>query len=292
MTRSVRSLTAGALTADSAVSRATDGKYHGTLSSRFTLPGGTVSGGYALALPVRAMADELGVPDPIVVSTSFLRPLRPGPAEVIVEPVRRGRRLSVAQASLIQDGVEALRILATYGQLSDATGHTQVEGSSPSLPSPEECRPAQGPFVPSSPLIGRTEVRWATPPGWAGGNPSGIATGEFWIRLSDGEEASPLTLPSIVDLTFPAVFELGEFATASVELTAHIRRHPAPGWLACRTSTRFLIGGYHEEDFEIWDSAGHLVAQSRQLLVLLDQQRPAAATGQPSRFQASHGETP
>jgi hypothetical protein len=29
-------------------------------------------------------------------------------------------------------------------------------------------------------------------------------------------------------------------------------------------ATRFVSGGYHEEDFEVWDSAGTLVAQSRQ----------------------------
>ena len=48
----------------------------------------------------------------------------------------------------------------------------------------------------------------------------------------------------------------------------HVRARPAPGWLACRVSTSYLIEGYHEEDFEIWDSTGRLVAQSRQLALL------------------------
>jgi hypothetical protein len=48
----------------------------------------------------------------------------------------------------------------------------------------------------------------------------------------------------------------------------HVRARPAPGWLACRVLTRHVIGGYHEEDFEVWDSRGTLVAQSRQLALL------------------------
>jgi acyl-Coa thioesterase superfamily protein len=32
---------------------------------------------------------------------------------------------------------------------------------------------------------------------------------------------------------------------------------------------RFVSNGYHEEDFEVWDSAGTLVAQSRQLALIL-----------------------
>ena len=43
----------------------------------------------------------------------------------------------------------------------------------------------------------------------------------------------------------------------------HVRARPAPGWLACRVRTRFVIDGYHEEDFEIWDSAGRLVPPAR-----------------------------
>ena len=53
--------------------------------------------------------------------------------------------------------------------------------------------------------------------------------------------------------------------TPAVELTAHIRARPEPGWLRCRFTTRFVRGGFLEEDGEIWNGAGRLVEQSRQL---------------------------
>jgi hypothetical protein len=62
------------------------------------------------------------------------------------------------------------------------------------------------------------------------------------------------------------VLELGAGST-TIQLTVHLRAHPAR--LAGRATTRFVRNGYHEEDFEIWDSAGTLVAQSRQLALIL-----------------------
>jgi hypothetical protein len=44
--------------------------------------------------------------------------------------------------------------------------------------------------------------------------------------------------------------EIGATGSSTLELTVHVRAHPAPDWLACRARTRYLTGGYHEEDFE------------------------------------------
>ena len=50
----------------------------------------------------------------------------------------------------------------------------------------------------------------------------------------------------------------------------NVRARPKSTWLACRATTRYVAGGYHEEDFEIWDETGGLVAQSRQLALLVE----------------------
>ena len=74
----------------------------------------------------------------------------------------------------------------------------------------------------------------------------------------------------LVDAAAPAVMELGVAGSLTAELTVHLRARPAPGWLACRVETRHVVEGFHEEDFEIWDSEGNLVAQARQLALLAE----------------------
>jgi len=43
---------------------------------------------------------------------------------------------------------------------------------------------------------------------------------------------------------------------------------PAPGLLRARFVTRHVTGGLLHEDGELWDSAGQLVALSRQLAII------------------------
>ena len=89
---------------------------------------------------------------------------------------------------------------------------------------------------------------------------------QAWFRLNDDREPDPLALLLAVDAMPPVTFELGRIGWApTLELTAHVRARPAPGWLKLRHETRNLAGGMFEEDCEVWDSAGRLVAQSRQL---------------------------
>jgi len=84
--------------------------------------------------------------------------------------------------------------------------------------------------------------------------------------MADGREPDPLMLLLAVDTLPPVTFDMGLAGWApTLELTAHVRARPAPGWLRVRVSTRNFAGGLLEEDAEVWDSQDRLVAQSRQL---------------------------
>jgi acyl-coenzyme A thioesterase PaaI-like protein len=51
----------------------------------------------------------------------------------------------------------------------------------------------------------------------------------------------------------------------TIEFTVHVRGVPAPGPILCEFTSALTQGGYWEEDGVMWDSAGNVVAMSRQL---------------------------
>jgi acyl-CoA thioesterase len=238
-----------------------------TLTGRWNGIADAVNGGYQLAVCVKALARLMPYPDPVAVSGYFLRPGLPGPAVVQAELLRAGRTMAFGSATLTQDGKETVRATAAFTTLSP-NDIAFTATTPPQLPPPDECvgYPPDTPGAPS--IAGQVDYRVAEPPGWLRGQPSGNPAVEFWMRFTDGREPDLGSLPLLVDAAPPAALELGALST-TVELTVYPRVRPAPGWLACRAVTRYLAGGYHEEDFEIWDSTGTLVAQSRQLCLVL-----------------------
>jgi acyl-CoA thioesterase len=160
-------------------------------------------------------------------------------------------------------------LFASYSDLDKAAGRTEVYAEPPALPAPDACTdPLGGYTLPGIALTERLEFRAAKVPGWMTGAPGNDPRMELWVRFRDGRAPDPRALAAIVDFLPPVVVDLGETTSSTIELTVHVRKRPEPGWLACRVWTRFVLDGLHEEDFEIWDSAGNLVTQSRQLALL------------------------
>ena len=256
------------------------GVYDASLGEGWRIGGG-INGGLLLAIAGRALAqgfgaegDRPGHPDPLAISAYYLTPGEPGPATVVTSVVRRGRAVSTGQASLYQgegsDRVERFRVLATYGDLASVDGDVTTTAVPPKLPPPEDCiSAAQAPpsFLKHASLLERLDLRLdPATTGWAMGTPSGNGVIRGWLRMADGREPDPLLLLLAVDALPPVAFELGLPGwTPTLELTAHVRARPAPGWLRVSLTNRTLTGGFMEEDAEVWDSEGRLVALSRQL---------------------------
>ena len=243
------------------------GCFAASLSGRWNGTNGAVNGGYMLAICLRALGPVMPFPDPVVVSGFFLRPGTAGPALVRTSLTRAGRRISFGEAVLSQGGKDVVRAAAAFAALGAARplfvdgAPVFADGAPPVLPPPSDCVGVPVGSFGVATIAERVEFRSASLPGWFRGSPTGRPSSEFWMRFADGREADLFALPLLVDSTAPSVLELGMTST-TVQLTVHLRAHPAPGWLACRAAARFVSDGYHEEDFEVWDSAGRLVAQS------------------------------
>ena len=249
--------------------------FRGELDAGWSI-GFAVNGGVLLAALGRALSEVSGPhghPDPVAVSAFYLGAATGGPFTVDTEQIRVGRTLSTAQARLLQPGddgdAERVRMTATYGDLAALDdGQVRTTAKPPVLPPPEECvRSAnQVPGV-DVPFVERVDLRLdPSCVGWALGEPSGRGEMQGWLRHLDGREPDLSTLLLAVDAFPPVTFNLGVTGWApTLELTAHIRAHPAPGWLRVRTWTDNYAGGLFEENAEVWDSADRLVAQARQL---------------------------
>ena len=251
-----------------------DGRFRTEVSPRFNI-GDKPNGGYVLACVLEAARQVAGEdkPDPLTLTAHYLRPTSVGPADIHTELVRTGRRHAHVEARLVQD-TERVRVLAAFGDLARAGAGTDtptlLRGGPPDLPPPEECigRTAQPGGAPSIAQV--VESRFAPGTPWLAGERSSETVITGWIRFADGCDPDVRALPLLADAFPPAIFALGPAGwVPTVELTVHVRARPAPGWLRCRFETRFLTGGYLEEDGEIWDADGRLVAQSRQLAMLL-----------------------
>lgn len=255
--------------ADTRVEAAAGGTLAATITERWSAIGGRPNGGYLLAVVLQALRRVMPFADPLVVSAFFLRPTLPGPADVHTEVARTGRSMATGAARLVQSGQETVRVTATFTDLARAAGRTLIVGARPELPPVDEAiDPLGGRAMEGLSITERVEYRAARMPGWMQGKPDGEPTMQFWMRLRDGRDADVIAFAMLVDAAYPAVMEIGATGSSTLELSVHVRAHPAPGWLACRATTRYVINGYHEEDFEIWDSTGTLVAQSRQLALL------------------------
>ena len=261
---------------ETALTQVGEGRYQGRVSRHWNI-GDNPNGGYLLSIVLGALAKlNPDHPDPLSVTTHYLRPGVPDTAcEVDVELIRRGRTLTTARARLSQSGKARLEVIAAFGHLADtgpaAHENASVTLSAPNIPPPADCPErsgeAQGVHLP---ITDRIEIR-INPPA-AEGSAEGKAEVSGWIRLRDQTPTDSRAAVMFTDAFPPALFGLlGVIGwVPTIELTVHVRRRPSTPWLLGQFATNDLQGGRMVESGALWDEQGRLVAQSRQLGLLLE----------------------
>ncbi len=261
---------AGEFAAATSVAPAGDGLWTATITPGWDIAG-NANGGYLLAMATRALVAATERPDPVSITAHYLSPGKPGPVEISTAIVKEGKRFATATATLSAAGRPILIALGTLGDLGHAEGPELVDGEAPELPPPDLCVPVETTGTFSPPFVKRVELRiHPDDAGFAAGAPSGRALMRGWFRLRHDEPVDTVALLCAIDAFPPTAFNtrLPVGWTPTIELTGHVRGRPAPGWLRCRFTTRFVTRGFLEEDGEAWDSTDRLVAQSRQLALV------------------------
>lgn len=235
---------------------------------------GVTNGGFLMGIATRAMVSEADGRELISVTGSFLNPVSKGPVGIDVEVLKSGRSLSTLRATLSREGQSLLFVTGVFAEPDRAKPDRDLLTGHPlQLPPPEDCiraTPSKTTPLPP-PFVGKVDVRiHPEDAGVFSGEPHGDPVMRGWFRLLDDEEMDTHVVPLATDALPPAIFNSPYPAgwTPTVDLTVQIRNPSPRGWLACRFATRFVTDGMLEEDGEIWDQDGRLVALSRQLALV------------------------
>lgn len=248
----------------------TPGEYAVTFDQNWTIGNG-INGGFLLAVIGHAAVSAIGSkPHPLAVSAHYLNATHPGPGMMHCTVLRDGGRFATVRVEVFQDDRTCVVAHVTCGEVSSTSADDIVFTTPFDIPPIEQCVPSSSAPPEFTDMVAMlSQFDLALHPehvGWAVGEPSGRGELAAWYTFRDGRDQDPVSLLQVVDALMPVTMDLGRFGWApTLELTAYIRALPAPGPVAVRHRTTTLQGGLFEEDCEVWDSTGVLVAQSRQL---------------------------
>jgi len=262
---------------DTALARVSAGEFEATLDRGWWIVVGP-NGGYLAAILLRALCETVGDAErsPRSLTIHYVSPAGEGPARVQTRIERAGRSLSTASARLEQDGrLIALALAAFARPRSSPEFHDLLM---PEVPPPESLSRLALPTEVTVPMREQLESRPAFGAPARASAPHALAGG--WLRPAQPRLLDAPFLAFLCDAWPPAVAQHRALAGSpvrgmpTVDLTIHFRAplpadaRPDDYYLGVFRS-RTLRDGFTEEDGEIWTRRGVLLAQSRQLAMLI-----------------------
>lgn len=260
--------------ADTAVEERGGGRFGAEMSERWWAGRGP-NGGFVAAVILRAIqASAAAERAPRTLTVHFLRAPVAGPVEVAVEVEREGSRVTFLSARMTQSGKTQATALAVLSESWSEGGFSEL--AMPAAGEPGELHTIDVGDVPDAPrMLQNYRVRPALgEAAFSGGAPR---TGA-WIRTREPRLLDAPLAAALLDTWFPAPFVKldGPRAAPTIDYTVHFRSPlPPPG---AGPEDAYLLAfesgvardGFFEEDGQLWSADGTLLAQSRQLALLLD----------------------
>jgi acyl-CoA thioesterase len=240
-------------------------------------------GGYLAAMLLRALVESVAEADraPRSLTIHYARAPEPGPVRISTVLEREGRSLSTLSARMHQGEELIALVLAAFslpwgGPEVDDVRMPDVEPPDPSREGVRLIEHGGPEFARHLVLQPRMEGR----PFAGAGQPMEI---RGWLGLAEPRPIDPLSLAFFSDALIPAPFmHLSEpMAVPTIDLTVHFReRTPRPQSPAlsepdplelclAMTRTESIHDGFFVEDGTIWARDGTLLAQSRQLAIVI-----------------------
>lgn len=248
------------------------GRFDGTVSREWTI-GGRPNGGYLLALACRAAIAVSTHPHVIAASAHYLRSPDPGPVVLEAEVLRAGRSASQVRARLAQDGRPCVEALVTTSTLDPVAAPYWDRGAPrPGTAAFDDCvrLTPQGPNGIEVAIMDQVEMRLEPQSlGFAAARPSGRGELRGWLALPGDEPFDPFSLMYAADSYPPATFDIESSGwVPTLELTVYVRALPVPGPVRVLQRALLIDSQRVDEDCTVWDQAGRLVAQGRQLAAI------------------------
>ncbi len=252
-------------------------------------------GGYLAAMLLKALIAEVDDPErtPRSLTIHYARAPEPGPIEILVSVERAGRSVSTLSARMQQQGRVTALALAAFSvpwrapeanelPMPDLTGPDEERRSTPKLfrGAPEFTR-----HLVMQPRVGAVPFAGTGAPMRLGG----------WIGLPEARPVDAPALALFADAWFPPSFIALESPAISptIDLTVHFRQSMSqcacdPAALCLSVfETRLLHEGLFEEDGVIWAPDGTVLAQSRQLGIVMPTDKPVLEPS-PIKTGATH----
>jgi acyl-CoA thioesterase len=258
-------------------------------------------GGYLAAMLLRALIAtvEDSERSPRSLTIHYTRAPEPGGIEIETTVERAGRSLSTLSARMVQAGKTTALALAAFSVPWEAPGAHELP--MPHLPPPDAERHSTPGLFKGAPEFTRHLVmqpRVGAIPFAGSGAPMKVGG---WTGLPEERPVDALALALFCDAWFPPSFIAlsAPAISPTVDLTIHFRQpiseadvDPAALCLGV-FETRLLHDGLFEEDGVVWAADGTVLAQSRQLGIIMPtdkpvlQPTPVGASSNPSQDRSS-----